>query len=268
VLLPYLTGETREAFDRWLAATLARHIPPLNFTEVRKGVQALSTLYVHDRKAGRIAARSVDGMGKRAALATYYAALHFVTLHHALEMIGPESFGPVQRILDLGCGTGAAGAALALGLGQPAPPSIVGVDRSGWALEEARETWAAFGLDGRAVRGELPLAAPRAGAGDLVLFGWSLGELPNEERGAHFRSIAAALRRGAGLLVLEPLSGRITPWWNEWAELLAEEGVRAELVRVVIQRPLFVADMDKASGLDHQIVGARVLAGRRPERAP
>lgn len=263
MLLPYLTGETREAFDRWLAATLARHIPPLNFTEVRKGVQALSTLYVHDRQAGRIAARSVDGMGKRAALATYYAALHFITLHHALEMIGPGTFGPVRRILDLGCGTGAAGAALALGLDQAEPPAIVGVDRSGWTLEEARETWAAFGLDGRAVRGELPLAAPRAGAGDLVLYGWSLGELPTDERGGNFRSITAALRRGAGLFVLEPLSGRITPWWNEWAELLAEEGVRSELVRVVIQRPLFVADMDKAAGLDHQIVGARVLAGQK-----
>ncbi len=266
MLLPYLAGETREAFDRWLDTTLARHMPPLNFTEIRKGVQALSTLYVHDRPEGRIGARSIEGMGKRAALATYYAALHFITAHHALTMIGPDTVRPVRRILDLGCGTGATGAALALLL--PEAPSIVGLDRSGWALDEARETWAAFGLSGRAIRGELPLAAPRAGQGDLVAFGWSLGELPEQDRGASFRYITASLRRGAVLFVLEPLAGRISPWWNEWAELLADEGIGAELIRVVIQRPLFVADMDKAAGLDHQIIGARVMSGRVPRAAP
>ena len=43
--LPYLSGDLRDAFDAWLEGTLARFVPPLTFTELRRGVQALNDLW-------------------------------------------------------------------------------------------------------------------------------------------------------------------------------------------------------------------------------
>jgi hypothetical protein len=262
VLLPYLASPLRERFDGWLAATLERFLPPLNFTELRRGVQALSTLYVERRAAGELAARAREGVGKRAALATYYAALHFLTTHHALRMVGTEELLSAPKLVDLGCGTGATGAAVATVAA--APPEILGIDCSGWALEQASLTWLAFGLRGRVRRGEIPGAVPNGAHGVAMVSGWSAGELEEPDRAVLLRRLIAALRRGSPILVLEPLAGRASPWWTDWASQLAPWGVRDELIRVAIERPPFIRDMDKASRLDHQVIGARVLIGHRP----
>ena len=150
-MVPYLEPPLRERFDAWLESARARYAPPLELAEIRKGVQALSSLWVERRAAGHLAARAVEGAGKRAALATYYGPLHFLVLHHALRGLQPQT--DVRRLFDLGCGTGATGAALATAL--PAPPTIVGSDVSGWALGEAARTWSAFGLAGRTRRTRL-----------------------------------------------------------------------------------------------------------------
>ncbi|MEN6631590.1 MAG: hypothetical protein ABFD84_04115, partial [Candidatus Polarisedimenticolia bacterium] len=71
--VPYLEPPLREAFDAWLEGTVSRFVPPLTFTELRKGAQALSTLYVERRGGGGLATRAIEGTGKRAALATYFA---------------------------------------------------------------------------------------------------------------------------------------------------------------------------------------------------
>lgn len=259
--LPYLSGPLREAFDAWLAGTLARYIPPLTFSELRKGVQAVSSLYVERRASGRLASRAIEGAGKRGALATYYAALHFLTVHHALRMIEQEALGAVRRIVDLGCGTGAVGAAIARTLQDVR--EVTGTDRSGWALEEAERTWLAFGLTGRAVRADLQAAVPRAAAGTLLAFGWSVGELDDDERAELMHQVTGALRKGAALLVVEPLAKSVSPWWPDWVARLAPLNVRDELIRVAIDRPGFIRDMDKASRLDHQVIGARILYGGR-----
>jgi methylase of polypeptide subunit release factors len=141
--VPYLEGTLRADFDAWLAATVARHSVDLEFRELRKGAQALSWLYVERRAEGDLAARAVDGRGKRAALASYYAPLHFLATQHALLRIGPARFGALRRVIDLGCGTGATGAAAARMLDCA---DVVAIDRSGFALSEARHTYAAFGL--------------------------------------------------------------------------------------------------------------------------
>lgn len=263
--IPYLDEPLATAFDRWLDGVIARYVPPLTFTELRKGVQALSTLYVERREEGRLAARAIDGLGKRGAFATYYAALHFLTVHHTFEMVGgADTFGAPRRIVDLGCGTGAVGAALATAF---APhPELLGIDRSGWALEEAERTWTAFDLAGQVQRAELPEGLKALGAGDLLALGWTLSEWEPELRGAFLARITRALRRGAALYVAEPLATGVTPWWDEWSERLAEFGVRQELCKVAIVRPPFLQDMDKAAKLDHQVIGARVLAGRVANR--
>jgi SAM-dependent methyltransferase len=261
--LPYASEPVRTSFDRWLEETVERHRRELTFTEIRKGVQALSALYVERRGEGGLATRAVEGRGKRAALACYYAPLHFLTVHHALRMAGDELPAP-RRIVDLGCGTGAVGAAAALTLDGACP--LVGCDRSGWALDEARETWSAFGLAGRARRGDLPRGAPPPEAGDLWCCGWFVSELDEGARADLLRRLRRAVRRGGRVLVAEPLSTRVSPWWQEWTEELARDDVRSELIRVSIHRPRFVAEMDKAARLDHQVIGARVLIG--PPAAP
>lgn len=259
--LPYLTGPLRETFDAWLEGTIARYIPPLTFTELRKGVQALSWLYVERRSEGALATRAIDGQGKRGGFATYYAALHFLTVHHAAEMIdAPTTLGTIQRVIDLGCGTGAVGSALATTL--TSRPELIGIDRSGWALEETERTWAAFGLQGRPIREELPAGLPTCGPGDLISLGWTLSELDDDSRNELLRRLFKLLRKGAAIFITEPLSTKVTPWWTDWAEQLAPYGVRDELCKVAIDRPFFIADMDKAARLDHQVIGGRVLAGR------
>jgi len=249
----------RAQFDAWLEAAVARVGSELEFREIRKGVQALSSLYVERREGADLAARAIEGRGKRAAIACYYAPLHFLTAHHALERIGAARLGPVRAICDLGCGSGAAGAAAALAF--ESRPAIEGVDRSGFLLGEARRTWSAYGLSGRAQRGRLPAALPRPTAGALWLLGWSANEMDEGARAAVLAAAADSLAAGASLLVLEPLAAPVSPWWKEWTERLSPRGVEEQIVKLRVALPEWLARLDKASGLDHQVLGARVLAG-------
>lgn len=259
-----LPPDTGAAFARWLGETVARHSPPLRFAEVRKGVQALSSLYVERRATprggGGIAARATDGAAKRAALATFYAPLHFLVAHAASAALGDAR---VRCVHDLGCGTGAAGAAVARALahtsGAP-PPALSGLDVSGWSLGEARATWRAFGVRGRGRRGALPGAFPkRVGGGDVLVLAFVANELAPNERSALFGRLREALARGAGLLLLEPLARDIAPWWDELAAALVPLGATTSEPRAQLVRPAWIARLDEASGLDHRELGARAL---------
>jgi SAM-dependent methyltransferase len=270
---PYLEGPLRTAFDAWLDAARARCSPPLTFAEIRKGVQALSSLYVERRGGGALASRAVDGAGKRAAFTTYYAPLHFLTAHYALQELAPATLQGVGTVYDLGCGTGATGVAVAAAcrngaaLQRPdASLQLLGVslqllDLSGWALGEARHTARAFGLAAMSRRGALPGALPKAGRGDVVVLGWAANELDELAREAVLRGLEAAVARGARLVVLEPLARAAAPWFADWAARLAPLGVTEALVKRAIERPTWIEQLDDASGLDHREVGARLLAG-------
>ena len=262
-LRPYLTGPLRDAFDAWLADTVERHSRALEFREIRKGLQAVSALYVQKREGADLAARAIEGRGKRAAVATVYAPLHFLTTHHLLAAAGAARLGAIERVVDLGCGTGAAGAAAAATLhaaGGPLP-RVVAVDRSGFVLGEARATYAAFGLLARTVRGALPAALPALGAGDLVVLGWAVNELGERARDALLAALLGALAAGARLLLLEPLAGPATPWWRAWADALAPLGVEEPRAKVRVVLPEWLARLDRAARLDHRVLGARVLIG-------
>jgi hypothetical protein len=243
--------------DAWIAGAVER-AAPLTLRDVRKGVQSVSAVYVEDRSRGALAARAEGGPARRAALATYYAPLHFLTARHAAGEHA-AALGDVDEILDLGCGTGAAGAGAAVALGADA--RVLGIDRSGWALGEARHTYAAFGLRARTRRAPLPGALPALGRGRLVVMGWMANELVPEAREALVERLERGLARGARLLWLEPLSGRVSPWWDAMATRLTRLGVMAAWSRTRPERPDWVARLDAASGLDHREIGARVLAG-------
>jgi SAM-dependent methyltransferase len=256
---PYLDGAVRAAYDQWQERALARFSPPLTFAEIRRGVQALSLLYVERRGAGNLGARSLDGDGKRAAFACFYAPLHFLTLYHALRA---RDLGNVARVVDVGCGTGASGAAAALAIAETTgakAPQLVGVDRSGFALGEARRTAADLGLRGAWKRGALPQAMPALRAGDLACLGWCVNELLEPARDAIFVGLVTAVERGAGLVVTEPLATGVTPWWRDWVAAFAEHGGASFEARSRLALPAYVKQLDRAAGLDHQEIGARVL---------
>lgn len=262
------SDELTQTLEAWVEAAVARS--GLSVRDVRRGVQSVSSVYVESRGKGRIGARATESKAKRAALSTYYAPLHFLAAHHVVEAIGSQALGRPERIVDLGCGTAACGVAVAraldperraTGLDPERCASVLGLDRSGWLLAEARHTFAAFGVAGRTRRANLPQALPRLGESDLAVVGYLLNELDASGREILLRQLASAVSAGARLLILEPLSGAISPWWETAVAALAPLGVRAEILKFAIDRPQWIEAIDTASRLDHREIGARVLFG-------
>ncbi len=239
-------------FDSWVADLEKRHLAELSFAEVRKGLQAVSTLYVERR--GRIGSGAVfDGEGKRAAFALFYGPLHHLVVAGIVAAVGAAKPG-LARVVDLGCGTGAAGAAWALAAGT----EVFGVERSGWAATESRQTYAALSLRGRAAAGDL-LRERLPGSGAGILLGWVVNELEAASRAALLPRLLEAGRRGARVLVVEPIAARPVPWWSEWTEAFAADGGRSDLWRFPAALPPLVARLDRAAGLDHRTLTARSL---------
>ncbi len=248
-----------DPLDAFHAALEARHLAELTFAEVRRALQALSSLYVERRE--RMADGAVfDGAGKRAAFALYYGPMHFLLVREIVRGLGPSA-APPRRVLDLGCGTGTAGAAWALECGPRT--RVEAVDRSGWAVAEARWTLSRFGLDGRATRGDassVPL--PSAPAGILVAF--TVNELEDGARRRLLPRLLEAGRAGSSVLVVEPISRRVTPWWPEWAEAFRAAGGREDEWRVRPVLPARLALLGKAAGLDtRELTGRSLLVGTR-----
>ena len=66
-----------DPFPAWVEALQRRHRQTLTFAEVRKGLQALSSLYV-ERRQKIAGGAALEGAGKRAAFALYYGPAHFL----------------------------------------------------------------------------------------------------------------------------------------------------------------------------------------------
>src|SRR5262245_42503983 len=106
-----MTEPADDRVERWLAALDTRHLANLTPSEVGRALAALSSCYVERR--GKLSDGSaLDGAGKRAAFALFYAPLHAFVVSHIIRQL--EAARSVARIQDLGCGTGSAGAAWAL----------------------------------------------------------------------------------------------------------------------------------------------------------
>ncbi|MEZ5289933.1 MAG: hypothetical protein R2745_02525 [Vicinamibacterales bacterium] len=250
---------------RWLADAERRHLADLTPAEVARALRALSSTYVERRE--RLAGRGAfDTAGKRAAYALYYAPRRFLMTAHVLAHL-PAHAAP-RHVLDAGCGTGAAGAAWAVSAAPAA--AVAGRDVHPWALDEARRTYAAFGLVGETRRGTLgaagdPLAtgrtrghAPR-GEGDAVVLSYTLNELDHASRAHVLDALLEAASRGARVLVIEPVSRRIAPWWDAAAAAVTAAGGRADEWRARLELPGITAALGTAAGLDVDTSTARSL---------
>lgn len=243
-----------DPFLAWVDALEARHTSRLTFAEVRRALQALSSLYVARR--GKLPAGDALGTaGKRAAFALFYGPLHFLVVREIVRALGAAKPAP-QAILDLGCGTGVAGAAWALEAGGRC--ALAGVDRSGWAIEEARWTFGRLGLRGETRRADV-LRTELPGRRGAVVSAFVANELPEADRDALLARLVGAASEGVRVLVVEPIARGVAPWWPHWAEAITRAGGRVDEWRFPAQLPPRLALLDRAAGLDHRELTARSL---------
>jgi SAM-dependent methyltransferase len=244
-----------DRFADWVQTNERRQLTELTFPEVSRALRALSSAYV-ERRHRLDAGAALDGNGKRAAFALFYAPLHFLLVRYIVESL--QAARPsVPAIVDLGCGTGAAGAAWAAAFPGGSEPSVIAVDRHAWAASEARETYRAFGLRARvrvgdAVREALP---PRA----AVVVAFTVNELDAAARGRLLKMLVAHGKDGGAVLVVEPLAGFVAPWWGEWRGVFEEAGGRADEWRLQTELPPIVAKLDRAAGMNHREITGRSL---------
>lgn len=249
-----------EAFASWLSALEQRHLSDLRFPEVTRALRALSTDYVARRARVRHAA--LDGRGKRAAFALFYGPLHFLIVDRVARALGLGN-PPTDALIDLGCGTGAAGAAAAIVSGAR---TLTGIDRHAWAVEEARWTYRHFGLRARTVHADVCRALGRSGRGSraapnrtLLLAAYTVNELTSDERSTLLPTLMASATEGSAILVIEPISRSVTPWWPSWSAAFGNRGGREGEWRFAAPLPAQVRTLDRAAGLDHREQTARTL---------
>lgn len=247
---------TEEEVHRWVEAAHEKWACDLTFRELRRGVQAVSDLYVHKRGKGGLSRKAADGRGKKAAFAVYFGGLHLLLVqawtgsHLAVEGVEVE---------DMGCGPGVVGAAVARWVGAP---RVASSDIRGDHLQVAAWTARRLGLRSRTRKAGLPGAITNTGRRPtLWCFGWVLNELSDSEREATTAALKARIERGDGVVVFAPLSTRASPWWSK--EVRRLRAVSPDLVeqefRCRPELPALLKDLDRATRLNHQELGARVL---------
>ena len=234
-----------------------RHLADLRFSEVTRALRALSSAYVERRESALADHKALDGAGKRAAFGLYYGPLHFLLVRHIVGEIA-ASISP-GTVVDLGCGTGMAGAAVAL---STTPPSrVLGFDTHPWTLDEARFTYKAFGLQSDVRRAHAAkVRFPKDTS--IVVAAFVVNELNENDRTELLKNLIGNREPGPGnrrVLIVEPISQRISPWWNEWAAEFARIGGRADTWKARIDVPPLVKRLAKASGLRPEMLTARSL---------
>lgn len=253
--MPEITGPVTwpSALEHWLGALESRHLAEMRFSDVARALRALSSTYVERRD--RLADKgSLDSPGKRAAFALFYAPLHLLLVRAIADTL--PGAGEAQQILDLGCGTGAAGAGWASVCATP--PRVIGLDRHPWTIAEASFTYRAFALDGEARRADVTRFRVTRGT-DAIAAAFVANELDDQSRSALLARLLEAARSGARVLIVEPLSTRVAPWWPAWTEAFETRGGRADSWRVPVVLPDLVARLDRAAGLRHAELTGRTL---------
>ena len=218
-----------------------------------RALRALSSCYV-ERREKLAHGGALDGAGKRAAFALFYAPLHFLVVREITRALAPVIKS--ERVIDLGCGTGSAGVALALESGAK---RIEGVDRNAWAVAEANWTYRTFAVAGRAVAGDLVRKMPSVRPGDVLLLAYAVNELPDEARATLLANLVIAHSKGASFLVVEPIARRVNRWRTEWRDAFISAGAREDEWRFSVSLPPRQRTLAKAAGLNPQELTARSL---------
>ena len=184
----------------------------------------------------------------------YYGPLHFLLIQHIVRELGLTP-GP-GTIVDLGCGTGVGGAALAASVTPPRP--VLGIDTHPWTLDEARFTYKAFGLHAEVRRGHAGrLRLPPDTS--VVVAAFVVNELNDADRAQLLQALVGGTGRRPRVLIIEPISQRISPWWDQWAAAFTAAGGRADLWKARVDTPPLVTRLAKASGLRPELLTARSL---------
>lgn len=264
-----IDGAAEDRVRLWIAELEARQLADLTFSEVARALRALSSTYV-ERRAKLKEGAALSGAGKRAAFALYYAPLHYLLVGHVVSALG-RPFTEVDRLLDLGCGTGASGAGWAAAC--PRPPRLAGIDRNPWAVEEARRTWSALGINGTVRVGDIKRdiasrpAQSRAevrntGSGRAgVLLAFTLNEIAvDTERDALLDLLLQRVALGEHVLIVEPLARAVAPWWGSWQRAFESRGGRVDEWRITPPVPAIVEKLGRAAGLDYREVKGRTIA--------
>lgn len=253
---------THPTIQNFLKDLEERHLADLRFSDVTRALRALSSAYVERRETALADHKALDGAGKRAAFALYYGPLHFLLVQHIIASIG-ATLTP-GLVVDLGCGTGVAGAAVAehlRALQGKEPLRVLGVDTHPWTLDEARATYKAFGLRhdvrrAHAARTRFPADT------SIIVAAFVVNELKEQDRTDLLRDLTRSQESGIGnrrVLIVEPISQRISPWWDEWAAAFVKRGGRADVWKARIEPPPLVKRLAKASGLRPEMLTAKSL---------
>jgi ubiquinone/menaquinone biosynthesis C-methylase UbiE len=241
-------------FETFLNRLEERHLADLRFSDVTRALRALSSAYVERRESALADHKALDGAGKRAAFALYYGPLHFLLVQHIIRELG-ATFDP-GVVVDLGCGTGVAGAAIALRASETGSQlRVLGLDTHPWTLDEARFTYKAFGLKADVRRAHA--AKTRLPSDTSVLVAaFVVNELNDADRAVLLETITKSRTR---VLVVEPISQRISPWWDQWAADFQQVGGRADTWKARVDLPPIVKRLAKAAGLRPEMLTARSL---------
>lgn len=218
-----------------------------------RALRALSSCYV-ERREKLVTGGPLDSAGKRAAFALFYAPLHYLVTQHIVRAL--DASAGVQRVLDLGCGTGSAGSAFSV---PGSPIAVHGVDRNAWAVAEANWTYRTLGVQGRAVTGTIQKTPLHAAPGSAVLAAYAVNELPEADRDNLLPRLLEAHRGGARILIIEPIARRLNRWWDGWNEAFVAVGGRENEWRFRVVLPSRQRSLAKAAGLDPQELTARTL---------
>ena len=231
----------------------------LRFSDVTRALRALSSAYVERRETALANHKALDGAGKRAAFAMYYGPIHYLLVQHIVRELGvaPDR----GTVADLGCGTGVAGAAAATSSGSTAAAeaarslTVLGIDTHPWTLDEARFTYKAFGLASEVRRGHAARTRLPADT-SFVVAAFVVNELNDADRATLLRELIRLKAASTRILIVEPISNRISPWLPEWAGAL---GGRADEWKARIDAPPLVKRLAKAAGLRPDLLTARSL---------
>lgn len=238
-----------DPFENWIDKLFDRWLGELTHREIARALKALTQDYVQRRQ--RLRGKALAGRGKQAAFALYYAPRHFLIVREVLNALAASG---AATIIDLGCGSGVAGAAWALHGGG----NVVGVELDPDVLREAAFTFRDLGVRGGCVRCHIAKYRwPKPPVGVVAAF--TVNELDEGDRERLWRELEKQHSGGSQVLIIEPLSTRISPWWQAWAERVVALGGRADEWHFDVELPERVHLLGKSAGLNPEKLGARTL---------